>query len=106
MTQIIPKIEFPQAKIQAFCKKWKITELALFGSVLREDFSSKSDVDMLVTFLPETHYGLFDLVHMQNELAEILNRNVDLVEKKSVEQSKNYIRRKHILNSFQPLYAA
>ena len=100
------QIDIPQEKIAEYCRKWKITELALFGSVLREDFRPDSDVDVLVTFMPETHHTLFDLVHAQNELEAILGRKVDLVERKAVEQSDNYIRRKHILSSVELVYVA
>lgn len=99
-------IDIPQEKITEFCRKWKITELALFGSVLRDDFRPDSDVDVLVTFAPETRYSLFDIVHAQDELNAILGRKVDLVERKAVERSENYIRRKHILSSLMPLYVA
>lgn len=99
-------IEIPHEKIAEFCRRWKIQEFALFGSVLREDFRPESDVDVLVSFIPEAKYSLFDLVHMQDELKEIFGRNVDLVERKSVERSENYIRRKHILDSLETLYVA
>jgi predicted nucleotidyltransferase len=78
----------------------------LFGSALRDDFRPESDIDVLVTFAPETSYGLFDLVDMEDELEGIFGRAVDLVEKKSVEQSENYIRRKHILDSLEVIYVA
>ncbi len=99
-------IDIPQDQIATFCRKWKITELALFGSVLRDDFRPDSDVDVLVTFLPESHHTLFDLVHAQDELQAIMGRKVDLVERKAVERSENYIRRKHILSSVEPIYVA
>jgi len=100
------QIDIPREKIEAFCRKWKITELSLFGSVLRDDFRSHSDVDVLVTFSPDTGHTLFDLVDAQEELKAILGREVDLVERKAVEQSENYIRRKHILSSVEPIYVA
>ena len=100
------RIPIDRDKIANFCLRWKITEFALFGSVLREDFRPDSDVDVLVTFAPDTRYSLFDLVHMQDELKEIFGREVDLVERKAVEQSENYIRRKHILTSVEPVYVA
>ena len=100
------KIEIPKEKIAEFCQKWKIVELSLFGSVLREDFRPDSDVDVLVTFAPDAQYSLFDLVHIEEELREILGRNVDLVERKAVERSENYIRRKHILGSLEAIYVA
>jgi hypothetical protein len=101
-----PHIDISKAKIAAFCGKWKITELALFGSVLRDDFRDDSDVDVLVSFAPDSRWSLMDLVRMEEELGLILGRKVDLVERKSVETSENYIRRSHILNSLEPLYVA
>lgn len=100
------RIEIPHEKIAEFCRKWRIREFALFGSVLREDFQPNSDIDVLVTFAPEARYSLFDLVRMQDELKEICGREVDLVERKSIERSENYIRRKHILDSLEVVYVA
>lgn len=100
------KINISDEDISRFCRKWKITELSFFGSVLRDDFSNHSDIDVLVVFAPETKYTLFDLVRAENELAQLLGRKVDLVEKSSVLESENYIRRKHILNSFKVAYVA
>ena len=92
--------------IVEYCRKWKITEFALFGSVLRSDFGPDSDVDVLVTFDPEAHWTLFDLVHMEDELAQILGRKVDLVSRRGIESSANYIRRKAILSSVEVIHAA
>ncbi len=100
------QIHFDREKVVDFCQRWKIIELALFGSVLGDNFRSDSDVDVLVTFMPDTRYSLFDLVHMQDELEQVFGRKVDLVERKSVEHSENYIRRKHILNSVESVYVA
>jgi predicted nucleotidyltransferase len=100
------RIDIPYERIAAFCRKWKITELALFGSVLREDFRPDSDVDVLVTFAPDHRWTFFDLVHMEEELSAILGRRVDLVEREAIERSPNYIRRKAILSSFEPVYVA
>jgi len=100
------KISLDREKIAEFCRRWKITELSLFGSVLRDDFGPESDVDLLVSFAPEAKWGLFDLVHMEDELKEMLGREVDLVERRAVEQSENYIRRRHILSALEPVYVA
>ena len=100
------RIAIDQEKIADFCRRWKIVELALFGSVLRDDFRPDSDVDVLVTFAPDAHWRLFDLVHMQDELREIIGREVDLVERRAVEGSENYIRRKHILANLETVYVA
>jgi predicted nucleotidyltransferase len=99
-------IDVPKERIAEFCQKWKIVELSFFGSVLREDFRPDSDVDVLVTFAPDGRYTLFDLVHMDEELEKMLGRKVDLVERCAIEQSENYIRRRHILNSVQAIYVA
>ncbi len=98
--------ELAIAQIQAFCQRWEITEFALFGSVLRDDFRSDSDIDVLVTFAPAAHPTLFDLVRMENELKEIFQRDVDLVSRRGIEQSRNYLRRSEILASAQVIYAA
>lgn len=102
----VAQIEIPREKVAAFCQKWKVRELSLFGSVLREDFRPDSDVDVLVSFEPEAKWRFYDLMDMQDELSEILGRKVDLVERKAVEQSENYIRRRHILSHLEPLYVA
>jgi uncharacterized protein len=100
------KVQLPEAEIERFCQRWKISELALFGSVLREDFRPDSDVDVLVTFSPDARWSLFDMVRMERDLEALLGRPVDLVERKAVESSENYIRRKHILSSLVPVYVA
>ena len=91
--------KIPLNEISVFCRKWNILEFSLFGSVLREDFSPESDIDVLVLFHPDTALRFFDLVHMQDELKEIFGREVDLVSKRGVEASRNPIRRKAILES-------
>jgi uncharacterized protein len=100
------QIIVPRDQIAAFCKKWKIIELAFFGSVLREDFRPDSDVDVLVTFSPDSDWGVEHLLDMKEELEALFGRPVDLVEKRLVEESRNYIRRKHILSHMEPVYAA
>lgn len=99
-------MEIPRDKIAEFCRRWKIIELSLFGSVLREDFQPDSDVDVLVSFAPDVTWSLWDLVTMQEELTQILGREVDLVERRAVERSENYIRRRHILSSAERIYVA
>jgi len=99
-------MEIPRDKIAQFCQRWKVVELSLFGSVLREDFRPDSDVDVLVSFAPDATWSLGDLVAMQEELTQILGREVDLVERRAVEKSRNYIRRRYILSSAEPVYVA
>ncbi len=100
------KIEIPQERIADFCRRWKITEFALFGSVLTDNFGPDSDVDVLVSFAGNANWSLFDLVTMQGELKEIFGWEIDLVERRAVENSENYIRRKHILSSTETVYVA
>jgi predicted nucleotidyltransferase len=93
-------IDIDKDKLRDFCRKWKITEFALFGSVVRpEEFREDSDVDVLVRFGDDAKWGLFDLVHAQDELASLFGRRVDLVERRLVEESDNRFRRRSILNS-------
>jgi uncharacterized protein len=98
-------IQLPHDKLTNFCQRWRITELALFGSVLRSDFRPDSDVDVLVTFAPGANWSLFDFVDMQDELQTILGRPVDLLSRRGVEADQNYLRRQAILNSAQIVYA-
>jgi uncharacterized protein len=100
------KIHLPETEIQRFCERWRISEFSLFGSVVRDDFRPDSDIDVLVSFAPGSRWSLFDLARMQDELEGILGRRVDLVERKSVETSENYIRRKQILSHLVPVYVA
>ncbi len=91
--------------LEAFCRKWRIQEFALFGSVLRDDFGPDSDVDVLVSFRPDAEWDLFDVVDMQNELATIFGRKVDLFDREAVEQSRNPFRRRGILRNTRVVYA-
>lgn len=93
-------------QIAAFCERWQVTELGLFGSVLREDFNPESDIDVLVRFAPEAGHSLMDFVGIQDELSAMLGRRVDLVTWRSIENSRNYIRREDILRSTETIYPA
>ena len=103
---MVSNIDIPSAALADFCRRWQITELALFGSVLREDFRPDSDVDVLVSFAPEARWTLLDLVQMEDELKGIFGRDVDLVSRRGIEASPNYIRRKAILSSAEVIHAA
>ena len=99
-------IKIPKSKIAAFCKRWKVSEFAIFGSALSADFRPDSDVDVLVSFDPQAKVTLFDMVHMQEELKVIFGREVDLVSKRGVMSSRNYLRRKNILESAQVIHVS
>jgi hypothetical protein len=93
-------------RLTDYCRRWKVAEMAIFGSVLREDFGPDSDIDILVLFNADARWSLFDLVRMEEEMEALLGRPVDLVPRQAVEQSENYIRRKSILDSSEVIYAA
>ncbi len=95
-----------QEKIKSFCHHWNVAQLSLFGSALRDDFSSNSDIDLLASFMPGTRHSLFDLVKMESELEDIFMREVDLIEVEALYQSENYIRRNEILKNQSVIYAA
>ena len=102
----IGDIEVPAHRVDEFCRRWKITELSLFGSALGDEFGTESDVDFLVSFAPDADWSLLDHIGMERELSGILGRKVDLVTRRAVERSKNWIRRKAILGSAREIYAA
>ncbi|MFB2836254.1 nucleotidyltransferase family protein [Floridanema evergladense] len=98
------KNALPMEKIAEFCHKWQVTEFALFGSILRDDFHANSDIDVMVQFHQEAHPTLFDLAEMEEELKTLFQRDVDLVTRKGIETSRNYLRRQAILSSAQVIY--
>ncbi len=101
---LVQNIEIPSDQILEFCQRWKVQELALFGSVLREDFRPDSDIDVLISFTPDNCWTLFDRVDMRDELTEIFGRKVDLVNKKGIERSRNYLRKNNIIGSSKVIY--
>lgn len=99
-------IALPKEAIADFCDRWKIEEFYLFGSILRDDFdANNSDIDVLVTFSLDAHWG-WDIVLMIDELQRVLARKVDLLTKKSIQDSLNPIRQKEILSTARLFYAA
>lgn len=101
----ISQNQITQEQLTDFCRRWEVSELALFGSALRADFRPDSDVDVLVSFAPSARRTLFDIVKMQDELEELFGRKVDLVERRAIERSENYIRRRSILRNARVVYA-
>lgn len=98
-------IELPIENIAEFCHKWHVTELSLFGSILREDFHPNSDIDVMVQFHPDAHPTFRSLDQMEAELKTIFDREVDLITRQGIESSRNYLRRHEILSSAQVIYA-
>jgi len=102
----IQNLDLPMAQIKELCDRWQIIEFAVFGSVLRDDFQPTSDIDVLITFATDARKGLLTLARIKHELEELLGREVDILTKKSIEQSHNPIRSHNILRSAQVLYVA
>ena len=89
--------------IVCICKKYHILELSIFGSSIRDDFTQKSDVDILVSFDRNSEINLFDIMDLEKEFSLLLNKKVDIVEKESL---KNPIRKDRILSTREIIYAA
>lgn len=106
ISSLLTHLRFDRASLAEFCKRWKIHRLEAFGSVLREDFRPDSDVDLLATFAQDARWTLFDRVRMRDELAAILGRPVDLVNRHAIERSRNWVRRTRILETAEPWYVA
>ena len=96
-------IDIPENKLTELCRKWKVTELSLFGSILRDDFGPDSDVDVLVVFHPDAPWSLWDLMDMKEQLEVLFGRSVDLVEKEAL---RNPWRKRRILSTYEVVYAA
>ena len=96
------KIDVPKEKLADFCRRWRVKELAIFGSAVGNDFRPDSDVDVLVVFQDDAKWNLFDHIKAEGELKHIFAREVDLVEKKTI---RNPFRRHHILNNHEVIYA-
>ena len=94
-----------QPEMTQFCRRWKVRELALFGSAVRTDFKPESDVDVLVSFPEDANWGLFDHVQMRLDLEVIFKRKVDLMTRRALEQSQNGLLRERILNNTKVIYA-
>jgi len=87
--------------VAELCRRWRVTELSLFGSVVRDDFTPQSDLDVLVTFEPEAPWSLWDLMDMRDELQQVFGRSVDLVESEAL---RNPFRRQEILATREVVY--
>lgn len=99
-------IEYDSDTLAGFCQRWNITELAFFGSVLTDDFSPDSDVDVMVSFAPDSQLSWSQWLDMREELRQVFGRPVDVVERRNVESSPNPFRRRHILSSAKQAYVA
>ena len=102
----IQNFDLSMVELKGLCDRWQISEFALFGSVLRDDFQPTSDIDVLITFAPDARKGLLTLARIKHELEDLLHRDVDILTRQSIEQSQNMTRRHNILRSAQVVYVA
>jgi len=98
-------IAIPLGELARFCQRWKIRELALFGSALRDDFGPDSDVDILVEFDTDADWSLLNHIQMQQELQTLLGREVDLISKRALERSRNWLFRREVLNTAKVFFS-
>jgi predicted nucleotidyltransferase len=96
----------PQEILREFCQRWKIRRMAVFGSAAQGRMRPDSDIDLLVAFDSDAEWTMFDHYAMEDELAGLFGREVDLVSVRAVEENPDPIRRRQILNSARPIYAA
>lgn len=94
-------IDIPAEALAEFCRARHIVRLRLFGSVLREDFTPQSDVDVLVDFEPGAHVSLLDVVRWERELSALISRKVDLLTEGDI--SKYFI--DEVLREARTIYA-
>jgi len=98
-----PNLPIPEKVIRAFCRKWSLHSFRFYGSIMRDDFRPDSDIDVIVEYNPDAHHSFHELFEMQDELEHLFGRKVDLADRRSVESSPNYIRRKGILSGKPPI---
>jgi len=92
-------------ELARFCRRWKIRELALFGSALRDDFGADSDVDILVEFDTDADWSLLNHIQMQKELQTLLSRKVDLISRRALERSRNWLFRQEVLSTAKVFFS-
>lgn len=105
MTPLLDRL-LPREATAAFCAKWGVSEVYVFGSASRGELRDDSDLDVAVRFRPGTRYSLFELVDMKDELSAIAGRAVDLFTIRGIEHMPNPVRRQSILDSLELVHAA
>ena len=102
---VLQRLPVDDALLDEFCRRWRIAKLELFGSMFA-DPSRARDLDLLVTFAPDSRWGLFEHERMERELTELLGLNVDLVSRRAIESSENALRRNSILAAAVPVHVS
>ena len=98
------ELKFDSQSLKRLCRQHGVAKLELFGSALREDFRSDSDIDLLCTLRPDVGCTLLGWADLQLQLEELFGRRVDLVSRWAIERSQNLYRRNAILSTARPLY--
>lgn len=93
------QITIPASELEAFCDRWKIRKLAFFGSVLRDDYHPASDLDVLVEFDADAHWGVLDHIQMKQELEALVGRTVDLITQRGLDATSNWLFRQEVMNT-------
>ena len=104
LMKLLQRLNIQPTQLEKVCQQWQIVEMSLFGSVLRDDFNAKSDIDILVSFADNARVTFFDLEVIEEQLIKLFNRPVDVVTKRAIEQSHNWIRKKNILENSRVIY--
>ena len=102
--ELYQRLNILPQQLKEFCQQWSIIELAIFGSILRDDFGSDSDIDFLVSFSPSAKITFFELERMEQQLSRLCHRPIDIVTKRAILKSHNWIRRKNILDQAKVIY--
>ena len=105
MATVASALQIPHEAVAKVCQRWGIVKMELFGSALRLDFDpARSDIDLMVTFAPGRLPGWEFFADLPNELSAIFGRKVDVLTRRSVEQSQNESRRREILEKSAVIY--
>ncbi len=103
---IIYKLKIPEEQLRKICEKYLVKELAVFGSVLDENFNDDSDIDLLYTFQDNAEHSLFSKVRIKEEFEKLFGRPVDLISRNAIEKSRNIYKKRAILEHSKVIYAA
>jgi predicted nucleotidyltransferase len=106
MSMTVADLGLSEETLGQFCRRWKISRLAVFGSAAQGTMRADSDVDLLVTFDAGAEWSMFDHYAMEEELSRLFGREVDLVSTRAVQENPNPICRNQILDSARLIYAA
>jgi predicted nucleotidyltransferase len=101
---IYQRLKIKPQELIKFCQENYICELSVFGSILTNKFNPESDIDFLVTYSPFAKRGLLEKISLKEKLEKMCDRKVDLVSKKAIENSSNWLKKQEILNSAEVLY--